>query len=193
MGRAIRGADPGGQGLRVIFREAALKGVFIIDVEPSEDERGFFARTWCRREFEANGLKVEWVQSNISGNRRKGTLRGMHYQVAPHEEIKLVRCTAGRLYDVMIDLRPDSPTYLKHVGVELSAKNRRMVYIPRGLAHGFQTMEDDTEVLYLMSEFYAPECARGVRWNDPAFGIEWPPADRTISQKDGVYADYRPG
>lgn len=176
----------------MIFRETELHGAYIIDLEVAEDERGFFARTWCRREFESQGLKVEWVQSNISGNRRKGTLRGLHYQLAPHEEIKLVRCTAGSVYDVILDLRHDSPSYLRHVSVELSARNRRMIYIPAGVAHGYQTLMDETEVMYLMSEYYAPECARGVRWNDPLFSIQWPSDRRTISVRDQSYPDYCP-
>jgi dTDP-4-dehydrorhamnose 3,5-epimerase len=176
----------------VILRETELTGAFVIEAELIEDERGFFARTWCQREFEAHGLKVAWVQGNISGNHRAGTLRGMHYQVAPHGEIKLVRCTSGSVYDVIVDLRPDSPTYLNHVGIELSSRNRKMLYIPEGLAHGFQTLEDNTEVLYLMSGFYAPECARGVRWNDPILGIQWPSAVRIISARDQSFPDYRP-
>jgi dTDP-4-dehydrorhamnose 3,5-epimerase len=176
----------------VILRETELTGAFVIEAELIEDERGFFARTWCQREFEAHGLTVVWVQGNISGNHRAGTLRGMHYQMAPHGEIKLVRCTSGSVYDVIVDLRPDSPTYLNHVGIELSSRNRKMLYIPEGLAHGFQTLEDNTEVLYLMSGFYAPECARGVRWNDPIFGIQWPSAVRIISARDQGFPDYRP-
>jgi dTDP-4-dehydrorhamnose 3,5-epimerase len=176
----------------VIFRETGLEGAFVVEPELMEDERGFFARTWCQREFEAHGLRVGWVQGNISGNHRAGTLRGMHYQVAPHGEIKLVRCTSGSLYDVIVDLRPQSPTYMKHVGVELSSHNRKMLYIPEGVAHGFQTLEDSTEVFYLMSALYAPEYACGVRWNDPVFGIQWPPAARIISARDQNYPDYRP-
>jgi dTDP-4-dehydrorhamnose 3,5-epimerase len=176
----------------VIFRETELKGAFVIEAELREDERGFFARTWCQREFEARGLKGAWVQGNISGNRRGGTLRGMHYQVEPHGEIKLVRCTSGSLYDVIVDLRPESSTYLKHVGVELTTRNRKMLYIPEGMAHGFQTLEDNTEICYLMSAFYTPECARGVRWDDPVFGIRWPPAVRTISARDQSFPDYQP-
>lgn len=176
----------------MIFRETDLKGAFVIETEPIEDERGFFARTWCHREFEAHGLKVAWVQGNISGNHRKGTLRGMHYQAAPHSEVKLVRCTSGCLYDVIVDLRPDSPTYLKHIGVELSSRNRRMLYIPEGMAHGFQTLEDNTEMFYLMSAFYAPESGRGVRWNDPMLSIQWPLAGRIISARDESFPDYRP-
>lgn len=157
-----------------------------------EDERGFFARTWCRRECAAQGLKGQWVQCSISHNRRKGTLRGMHYQIAPHEEAKLVRCTMGAIFDVIIDLRPDSPTYAHHFSVVLTARNRELLYIPEGFAHGFQTLEDDTEVFYHISEFYAPDYARGVRWNDPAFGIRWPDDDRIISERDQHYPDFIP-
>lgn len=176
----------------MIIRETALKGAYVIEPERKEDERGYFARTWCQHEFEANGLKPSWVQSNMSGNHRKGTLRGMHYQTAPHEEIKLVRCTSGSLYDVIIDLRRHSPTYLQHIGVELSSSNLKMLYIPEGIAHGYQTLEDETEVLYLMTAFYAPESARGVRWNDPLFGIRWPEDPRIISERDQTYPDFIP-
>ncbi len=176
----------------MIFHAAGLSGAVVVDIEPLEDERGYFARAWCQREFASNGLTTQWVQSNLSGNKRKGTLRGLHYQIAPHEEVKLVRCIAGSIFDVLVDLRPDSPTYLRHVAVELSAYNRRAVYIPKGIAHGFQTLEDDTEVLYLMSEFYAPECARGVRWDDPLFKISWPTDSRTISARDASYPDFHP-
>lgn len=172
------------------FRETALKGAFIIELDKHEDERGFFARAWCQREFLAHGLNPRLVQCNVSFNRRRGTLRGMHYQVAPHEEAKLVRCTRGAIYDVIIDLRPDSPTFMQWLAVELTADNYRMLYIPEGFAHGFQTLQDHTEVFYQMSEFYAPECARGIRWNDPAFAISWPPAERLISERDQQYPDF---
>jgi dTDP-4-dehydrorhamnose 3,5-epimerase len=172
------------------FSETRLRGVFVIDIEKLEDERGFFARTWCKREFEENGLNVDVVQCSVSSNRHQGTLRGMHYQAAPHQEVKLVRCTAGAVYDVVIDLRTGSPSYLEWIAVELTAANHRMVYIPEDCAHGFQTLEDNTEVLYQMSEFYAPECARGVRWDDPLFRIEWPAANRIISPRDATYPDF---
>lgn len=161
-------------------------------VEPKrlEDERGFFARTWCKKEFMAHVGHGDFVQCNISFNKKKGTLRGMHYQAAPHEEAKLVRCTSGAIYDVIVDLRPDSPTFKKWLSFELTAENRRMVYIPEGVAHGFITLQDNTEVFYQMSEFYAPEHARGVRWNDPVFGIQWPIEVRIISERDRVYADF---
>ena len=174
----------------MIFKETNLKGAFIIEPEIMADERGFFARTWCAREFEAHGLTPNLVQCNISFNKQKGTLRGMHYQAVPHEEAKVVRCTMGTIYDVIIDLRPNSPTYKRWVSVDMSAENRRMLYIPEGFAHGFLSMEDDTEVFYQMSEFYAPECARGVRWNDPAFNITWPLGVTVISEKDGQHPNF---
>jgi len=168
----------------MIFRETALKGAFIIDPEPVIDERGMFARTWCQKEFEAQGLKVAWVQSSISMNRRKGTLRGMHYQAAPYEEVKLVRCTMGAIYDVIVDMRHESPTYCHYLGVTLSAENHRALYIPQRFAHGFLTLSDNSDVSYNMSEFYAPSSARGFRWNDPTFRIEWPEAITVMSEKD---------
>lgn len=172
------------------FIETELKGAFLIDPELLEDERGFFARTWCRKEFEQHGLNSDWVQCSISYNKRKGTLRGMHYQVAPFAETKLVRCTMGAIYDVIIDLRPDSKTYRHWISAELSAENRKMIYIPQGFAHGFQTLVDNTEVFYQMSEFYAPEYARAVRWNDPQFKILWPDSDRAMSEKDQKIEDF---
>ena len=176
----------------MIFTELALKGAFAIDIEKVEDERGFFARTWCQREFESRGFKQRLVQCSVSFNEKKGTLRGMHYQVAPHEEAKLVRCTQGAVYDVIIDLRHGSATFRHWVAVELSSENRRMVYIPESFAHGFQTLEDGTELEYQMSEFFAPECARGVRWDDPAFAIVWPEdSSRIISRRDRAYPDFR--
>ncbi len=174
----------------MVFTETRLKGAFIIEPEKLEDSRGFFARTSCQKEFQSYGIDFRIVQSSISFNIKKGTLRGMHYQVAPHEEPKLVRCTRGAVHDVIVDLRCDSPTFKCWIAIQLTADNRRMVYIPKGFAHGFQTLEDDTEVLYQMSEFYHPECARGVRWNDPAFAVEWPEGIRTISQRDQEYPDF---
>lgn len=174
----------------MIFRETALQGTYIIDIEMLEDERGFFARSWCRREFRALGLHQDWVQNNISFNKRKGTLRGIHYQTAPCEEIKLVRCSMGAIYDVLIDLRPHSGTFAKWTAVELTARNRRMLYVPEGIAHGFLTLEDDTEVFYHMSAYYSAEHARGVRWNDPAFGIQWPMDVLVISEKDRHLPDF---
>jgi dTDP-4-dehydrorhamnose 3,5-epimerase len=176
----------------VNFRETELQGAFIIDPERLEDERGFFARTWCQREAEAYGLQPKWLQCNISFNKKKGTMRGMHYQVAPFEEAKLIRCTMGAIHDVIIDLRPDAPTFKQWVAVELSAENRRMLYIPEGFAHGFLTLEDNSEIFYQMSEFYAPVYARGVRWNDPAFGIQWLIDVRVISDRDRNYPDFLP-
>ena len=178
------------EGGAVVFRETALPGAFLIELERLEDERGFFARSYCEREFAAQGLWTQWPQCNISYNRERGTLRGMHYQAAPHEEVKLVRCTAGAIHDVIIDLRPESAAYKQHVGVELTAENRTMLYIPAGFAHGFLTLADDTEVFYQMGGFYAPGAARGVRWDDPAFGIDWPEAPRVISDRDRAYPDF---
>jgi len=174
----------------VKFSETALKGAFIIEPERIEDERGFFARTFCRREFEARGLNPDLVQCSISFNHQRATLRGMHYQSAPHAEAKLVRCTRGAIYDVIIDLRPQSPTFRRWVAVDISAENHLMVYVPEGFAHGFQTLQDETEVSYYISEFYSPERARGVRWNDPAFAIGWPIADPVISVRDQTHPEF---
>ncbi|MDI7260212.1 MAG: dTDP-4-dehydrorhamnose 3,5-epimerase [Thermodesulfobacteriota bacterium] len=174
----------------MIFKETKLKGAYIIEIDPIVDERGFFARSFCAKEFEKYGLNPSIAQCNISYNEKKGTLRGMHYQVPPYEEAKMVRCTMGAIYDVIIDLRPESPTFKQWIAVELTAENRRMLYIPEGFAHGFQTLEDDTEVFYQISEFYHPECARGVRWDDPVFGVEWPADERTISPRDLEYANF---
>jgi dTDP-4-dehydrorhamnose 3,5-epimerase len=174
----------------LIFTETKLAGAFVIELERHADERGFFARTFCQQEFEAHGLKAEVAQCNVSFNKRKGTLRGMHYQAAPFAEAKLVRCTAGSIYDVIIDLRPASATFKRHFAVELSAENHRMLYIPEDFAHGFQTLEDDTEVFYQMAQRYSAEHARGVRWNDPAFGIEWPKGERIIIERDQNYPDF---
>lgn len=178
----------------MVFNPTNFKGVYLIELEPLEDDRGFFARTFCREEFARYGLNPQVVQCNLSYNRKKGTLRGMHYQLAPHEEARLVSCVSGRIYDVIIDLRADSTTYCKWIAVELSARgSRRMIYIPEGFAHGFQTLEDDCEVFYQMSESYAPECVRGIRWNDPAFSIQWPEDQRIISERDRGYADFEGG
>jgi len=174
----------------VIVSEAPLKGAFVIDPERLTDARGFFARTWCQHEAEVYGLNPRLVQCSISFNARKGTLRGLHYQASPHEEAKLIRCTMGAIYDVIVDLRRDSPTFRGHFGIVLNAENRRMLYVPEGFAHGFQTLEDNTEVFYQMSEFYAPDSARGVRWDDPAFGITWPAADRIINERDRAYPNF---
>ena len=176
----------------MIFREAGLAGSWIIDLEPIEDERGFFARSFCRDEFAAHGLDSVFEQCNISYNRHAGTLRGMHFQIAPHEEAKLVRCTAGAIYDVIVDLRARSATFGRHVGVELSASNRRMLYVPRGFAHGFQTLEDATEVFYQMSSVFVPGFASGLRHDDPVLGIEGPRPVSVISPRDLDYAPFDP-
>jgi dTDP-4-dehydrorhamnose 3,5-epimerase len=171
----------------MIFSETPLRGAYVIELEKHEDERGFFARSWCAREFAAKGLDPHLVQCNVSFNKLKGTLRGLHYQIPPQAETKLVRCTRGSLFDVIVDLRKASPTFLKWFAIELSAANHRMLYIPKRFAHGFQTLEDGVEIFYQMSEFYEPAAARGLRWNDPRLGINWPDADRVISQKDEAY------
>jgi dTDP-4-dehydrorhamnose 3,5-epimerase len=170
--------------------ETELPGVHVLDVEPQSDDRGFFARTFDAREFDARRLDPRVAQCSLSFNKRAGTLRGMHFQVAPHGEAKLVRCVSGALFDVALDLRPHAATYLHWVGVELSAENRRALYIPEDVAHGFQTLVDATEILYSISEFYEPAAARGVRWDDPAFEIEWPEAERTISERDLSWPDF---
>ncbi len=173
------------------FTETTLKGAYIIELEKLADERGFFARTFCREEFQSHGIDFRVVQCSTSFNVKKGTLRGMHYQIPPHEEGKLVRCASGAIYDVVIDLRPDSPNFMQWMGMELTAEHRRMLYVPEGFAHGFQTLEDSTEVSYLISEIYHPECARGVRWDDPSFGILWPLRKPTvISDQDSRWSDY---
>lgn len=172
------------------FRETALRGAFLVEPEPIEDERGFFARTFCRAEFEARGLNPQLSQSSISFNHKRGTLRGIHYQALPHAECKLVRCTRGAIYDVILDLRIHSSTYRRWAAVELSAENRRQIYIPEGIAHGFVTLVDDSEVFYEISESYHPECARGVRWDDPAFSVKWPLSPMVISDRDRAYSNF---
>lgn len=176
----------------MIFKETGLPGAYVIEPERLSDARGFFARIWCEQEIADFHLNKHWVQSSISFNKQRGTLRGMHFQIAPHEEIKLVRCTMGAIFDVIIDLRPTSKTRLQCYAIELSAANRRTLYIPGGFAHGFQTVQDNSEVHYQMSAFYAPACARGVRWNDPAFQIEWPQDQPVINERDNSYPDYNP-
>jgi dTDP-4-dehydrorhamnose 3,5-epimerase len=176
--------------INMIFHETKISGAFEIDPERKSDVRGFFARTWCQKEFKDYGLDAHLVQCSISFNRSKGTLRGLHYQTAPFAEAKLVRCTQGAIYDIVLDLRPDSGTFRDWIAVTLTAENRNMVYIPRGCAHGFLTLQDATEVLYQMSEFFNSESARGVRWNDPAFRIVWPEAVRVISERDRNYPDF---
>jgi dTDP-4-dehydrorhamnose 3,5-epimerase len=174
----------------VIFVPTALPGAFIVEMEPHPDERGFFARTWCRREFGAAGLSTDLAQCNVSFNRQRGTLRGMHWQAAPHGEAKLIRCTRGAIWDAIIDLRPESPSYTRHFAIELTADSGRALYVPEGMAHGFMTLEDGSEVVYQMSEFYEPSAARGVRWNDPAFGISWPLPDPILHPRDATYPDF---
>ena len=174
------------------FQETKLSGVFEIHLEPAHDSRGFFARSWCQKEFENRGLDPRVVQCNVSFNQRKGTLRGMHYQASPNAEAKLVRCTSGSVYDVVIDLRPQSPTFKQWIAAVLSSVQRNMIYVPKGCAHGFLTLEDNTEVFYQMSEFYSPESVGGVRWDDPAFQIVWPAKAEVISERDRNYADFEP-
>jgi dTDP-4-dehydrorhamnose 3,5-epimerase len=174
----------------MIFSETPLPGVYVVEPERLEDERGFFARTFCRDEFEARGLAAGVAQCSVSFNARRHTLRGMHFQAAPHDEAKLVRCTHGAVYDVVVDLRRRSSTYLRWTAVELTAENRRMLYIPEACAHGFLTLCDATELLYQISTAYEPGASRGVRWNDPAFGIRWPHAPRVISPADRSHPDF---
>jgi len=175
----------------MIFAETKVRGAYVIEIERRTDTRGFFGRAWCAKDFEAHGLTARIAQVNVSGNLRKGTLRGLHYQLAPHHEAKVVGCIQGAIYDIVLDLRRDSPTYLQWVAVELTSGNHRMLYIPEGCAHGFQTLTDDTDLLYLMTEFYSPAHAQGVRYNDPAFGIEWPLTVECISDADRAWPDYR--
>ncbi|MCY7332466.1 MAG: dTDP-4-dehydrorhamnose 3,5-epimerase [Pseudanabaena sp. CAN_BIN31] len=169
------------------FIETKLKDAYIIEIEPISDDRGFFARSWCQQEFSDRGLNPNLVQCNISFNLKKGTLRGMHYQAKLHEEAKLVRCIRGAIYDVIIDIRPDSSTFKDWLSVDLNADNRKMLYIPEGFAHGFQTLDDNSEVFYQMSNFYHPESARGIRWNDPEFQLEWQIESKIISERDLSY------
>jgi dTDP-4-dehydrorhamnose 3,5-epimerase len=176
----------------LIFRETGLSDSWIIDIEPMDDDRGFFARSFCQEEFAAHGLDANLAQCNISYNHTRGTIRGMHYQQPPHEEAKLVRCTAGAIFDVIVDLRADSPTFTCHFAVELSASNRRMLFIPKGFAHGFQSLEDDAEVFYQMSTPYVPHSAAGFRYDDPALALPWPEPVTLISEKDLGYAPFDP-
>jgi dTDP-4-dehydrorhamnose 3,5-epimerase len=168
----------------MIFHETKLKGAFIVDLDKKDDDRGFFARAFCSREFEEHGLRPQVVQANMSYNHKKGAVRGMHYQVSPASEPKFIRCISGAIWDVIIDMRPDSPSYLQHIGVELSAENRRAIYVPDMFAHGNQALTDGAELLYLVGEFYTPGCERGVRFDDPVIGIEWPLPVTVISEKD---------
>jgi dTDP-4-dehydrorhamnose 3,5-epimerase len=176
----------------MVFTETKLKGAFVIELERHEDERGFFARTFCVDEFQTRGLNARLMQCSVSFNHARGTLRGLHYQVAPQAECKLIRVTRGALFDVILDLRPGSATFKQHVAFELTAENHRQVYVPEGFAHGFQTLEDNTEVFYQISATFSPGLGRGVRWNDPAFGIEWPAAERRImNERDASYPDFK--
>jgi dTDP-4-dehydrorhamnose 3,5-epimerase len=174
----------------MIFTETKLRGAFVVEVKKLADERGFFGRSYCANEFGEHGLSQNMVQANVSYNIRAGTLRGMHYQVAPHQEAKLIRCTRGALYDVIVDLRPNSPTYKQWFGIELSADGYSMLYVPEDFAHGFVTLVDNTEATYQVSQFYTPGAERGLRWNDPAIGIEWPVTPAVISAKDANWPDY---
>ena len=176
----------------MIFEETKLGGTYIIQIEKREDDRGFFARTWCRKKFEEHRANSHFVQANIAYSRKKGTLRGLHYQVSPNEEAKLIRCTKGRIFDVIIDLRPKSPTYIKWLGFELKAGNGKMLYVPENFAHGYLTLTDNAEVLYQVSEFYSPTSERGIRCNDPSFNIMWPLDVEVISAKDRKWPDYSP-
>ena len=173
------------------FTSTELAGATIIELDLLKDHRGFFARCFCEKEFQEVGLESRYVQCNTSWNEKKGILRGMHYQVEPYAEVKLVRCTRGSIYDVIIDLRENSPTRGKWIGIELSAENRKMLYVPTGFAHGYQTLEPDTEVFYMVSEFYTPGSEKGIRWNDPAFQIDWPLSNPILSEKDKTHPDYR--
>ena len=174
----------------MIFTETKLKGAYIIEVRKFEDNRGFFGRTFCQKEFQDHGLNPNVSQANVSYNKKKGTLRGMHYQIKPYEEVKLVRCTRGAIFDVIIDMRPDSATCKQWIGVELRENSYTMLYVPEAFAHGFQTLEDDTEVIYQVSQFYTPGSERGIRYNDPAFRINWPVEVQVISDKDSSWPDY---
>lgn len=173
------------------FSPTEIPGAFVVDLEPSSDDRGFFARQWCGRELAAHGLVDRLAQTSLSFNRARGTLRGMHYQAAPHGETKLVHCTRGAIFDVIVDLRPGA-AHCRWAGYELSARDRRMLYVPDGVAHGFLSLEDDTEVQYFISTYFEPSAARGVRYNDPAFAIRWPGPAQVISPRDASYPDYRP-
>jgi dTDP-4-dehydrorhamnose 3,5-epimerase len=172
------------------FNKTKLDGAWLINIEKVEDERGFFARVFCQNEFREYGLNPNLVQCNISYNKKRGTLRGMHFQAYPYQEVKLVQCIRGSMYDVVIDLRPASPTYQQYIGVTLSAQEHNILYVPKGFAHGFITLEDDVEIFYQMSEFHVPSAARGFRWNDPTFNIQWPAQPGIISERDANYPDF---
>jgi dTDP-4-dehydrorhamnose 3,5-epimerase len=191
VGRQVCVANSRDDGDLLKLISTPLKDAYVLELVPNEDERGIFARTFCKEEFKKFGLSTEFVQQSTSYNRKKGTLRGMHFQKAPHAEIKLVRCTRGAFFDVIVDLRPDSPTFKQHFSIELSADNRKTVYIPEGFAHGFQTLTDDAEIFYQMSVPFNAASASGARWNDPAFGIKWPQIEnRIISDKDSNYPNF---
>lgn len=174
----------------MIFSRASIAGAYVVDLDPVHDERGFFARAFCEQEFEQHGLASRFPQCNVSFNRRRHTLRGLHYAVPPHREAKLVRCTRGAIFDVIVDLRRDSPTCFRWFGIELSERTRRMLYVPEGVAHGFLTLQPSTEVFYQMGAAYAPEAARGIRWDDPRFGIEWPHRPTLMSERDRTLPDF---
>jgi dTDP-4-dehydrorhamnose 3,5-epimerase len=176
----------------MIFHETGLDGAYLVELEPRTDERGFFARSWCQQEFAERGLNSSLVQCNISFNKERGTLRGLHFQRAPYEEAKLVRCTQGAVFDVIIDLRPNSPSFTKHYSVRLDCDNRQTLFVPEGFAHGFQTLCDSTEVFYQMSQSYVPGTGTGVRWDDPAFGIEWPLPNPLMNKRDRNWPDWSP-
>jgi dTDP-4-dehydrorhamnose 3,5-epimerase len=191
VGRKICHTNSFCNGAALIFTPLRLDGAYLIDIEPIEDSRGFFARSWCSQEFKKMGLISKIEQCSFSSNLKQGTLRGMHYQAEPYQEAKLVRCTAGSIYDVILDIRPESPTFKEWLAFELSAKNMRTLYIPYGFAHGFQSLEDHTEVLYMVSESFRPEYSASVRWNDPKFGIVWPDVEvRLMSDKDKFCKDF---
>jgi dTDP-4-dehydrorhamnose 3,5-epimerase len=175
----------------MIFTETKLAGAFLIELNRKEDVRGYFARVFCVEEFRAKGLNTQVVQCSTSFNRLKGTLRGMHWQAPPKAEAKLIRCTRGAIFDVIVDLRRKSPTRLQHIAAELTEANGCMLYVPEGFAHGFQTLTDDTEVFYQMTEFFAPHCGRGARWNDPAFGIAWPLSNPILNDRDRSWPDFQ--
>jgi len=190
MGREVHYSHTKGNGTTMIFKETNLQGSFVIEPEMLTDERGAFARIFCQKEFENHGLNPNIFQCSISLNKKKFTLRGMHFQKSTHAEAKLVRCSRGLIYDVIVDLRPDSPTYMGWTSIEISLENKRMVYVPEGFAHGFQTLEDNTEVIYQMSQFYSPGHSGGFRWDDPSFNIEWPTEPIVISPKDQIFPDF---
>jgi dTDP-4-dehydrorhamnose 3,5-epimerase len=177
----------------MIFSPTRVAGATLIDIEPLTDERGFFARTWCQRELTAQGLEAGIAQESVSRNRHKGTLRGLHFQKPPHEETKIVRCVRGAIFDIIVDIRPTSPTFMQWQGFELTAESHRALYVPKGCLHGFQTLEDDTEIFYLISNYYVPGAAAGYRYNDPAFSITLPLPVDVISERDSFWPDFSPG